>query len=286
MAGDVPRRPPVRPRRAGGTGPAVETEGLVVVLGGIRALDGVDLRVPLGSIHGVVGAGGAGKTTLLRVLAGVLRPDGGSARVLGSDVGTEADALGARVGRTGWSAGFDEQRTGGANLLQLARLLGYSRAAALLRTDQLLAGFGLTAAAGQPIATYSAAARRRLDLAASIVVRPELVLLDEPTADLDPHCRAEVAAVLRALVRAGTTVLLATRDLDEAGRLADRLSVLASGRVVAEGTASEVRARASALRSGGGAGPSPASAPTGPAAPARSRPSRRCPGAPGPPAGS
>jgi ABC-2 type transport system ATP-binding protein len=221
--------------------PAVETEGLIVVAGGVRVLDGVDLRVPVGCVHGLVGGGGSGTSTLLRVLATQVLPDGGSARVLGLDVVTAAEAVRARVGRTGRSAGFDEQLSGGTNLLQHARLLGYSRAAALARTDQLLAGFGLTAAAGRPLASYSAAMRRRLDLAASIVVRPELVLLDEPTTDLDPHCRTEVARVLRALVRAGTTVLLATRDLDEADRLADRLSVLAAGRVVAEGTASEVR---------------------------------------------
>jgi ABC-2 type transport system ATP-binding protein len=229
------------PVAGGPSPPAVETAGLVVVLGGTRVLDGVELCVPVGSVHGVVGAAGTGKTTLLRVLAAGLRPDGGSVRVLGHNVVLEADAVRDRVGCTGRSAGFDEQRSGGANLLQLARLLGYSRAAALQRTDQLLAGFGLTAAAGRPLASYSAAMRRRLDLAASIVVRPGLVLLDEPTKDLDPPCRVEVAEVLRALTRAGTTVLLATRDLDEAARLADRLSLLTAGRVVAEGTAREVR---------------------------------------------
>ena len=229
-------------------GPAVETEGLVVTTGGARVLDGVDLRVPVGSIHGLVGGGGSGASTLLQVLAGHVPPDSGSARVLGHDVLTEAAAVRARVGRTGRSAGFDEELSGGANLRQLARLLGYSRAAALQRTDQLLAGFGLTSAAGRPLATYTAAMRRRLDLAASIVVRPDLVLLDEPTADLDPHCLVVVADVLRALVRAGTTVLLAGRDLDEAGRLADRLTVLVSGRVVAEGTAREVRAWAALPR--------------------------------------
>ncbi len=247
MAVDVPDATPV-PSAPPGSGhlpePAVDVRGLVVVVGGTRALDGVDLRVPAGCVHGVVGAAGSGKTTLIRVLATLLHPDGGSARVLGCDVVAEADAVRDRVGRTGRSAGFAEQLSGGGNLVQLARLLGYSRAAALQRTDQLLAGFGLTAAAGRPLGTYSPAMRRRLDLAASIVVRPELVLLDEPTTDLDPHCRAEVAAVLRALVRAGTTVLLTTRDLDEAGRLADRLSVLAAGRIVAEGTASEIGARA------------------------------------------
>jgi ABC-2 type transport system ATP-binding protein len=222
--------------------PAVAVEGLVVVAGGIRVLDGVDLRVPVGCVHGVVGAGGSGKTTLLRVLAALLPPDGGSVRVLGHDVVTDARAVRARVSRTGRSAGFHDQRSGGANLLELARLLGYSRAGALLRTDQLLAGFGLTAVAGQRLATYTPAMRRRLDLAASIVVRPELVLLDEPTAHLDPTCRAEVAAVLRALVGAGTTVLLTTRDLDEADRLADRVSALAGGRIVAEGSADAIRA--------------------------------------------
>ena len=221
---------------------AVETQGLVAVVGGVRALDGVDLRIPAGCVHALLGPAGAGKTTLVRVLATALRPDGGSARVFGRDVCADADAVRDRVGCTGRSAWFDEQRSGAANLLELARLLGYSHAAALLRTDQLLAGFGLTAAAGRPLATYSASMRRRLDLAASIVVRPDLVLLDEPTTDLDPPCRAEVAAVLQALVRAGTTVLLATRDRDEAARLADRITVLVAGRVVAEGTPAQARA--------------------------------------------
>jgi ABC-2 type transport system ATP-binding protein len=235
---------PARRRDPGADGssePAVEVEGLVMAFGRTRALDGLDLRVATGCVHGLVGPGGAGKTTLLGVLATRLRPDGGSARVFGSDVVAEAAAVRARIGSTGRTDSFDQQLSGARNLLQLARLLGYSRAAALQRTDQLLAGFGLTRTGGRPLATYSASMRRRLDLAASIVVRPDLVLLDEPTTDLDPHCRAEVAAVLRALVRAGTTVLLATRDLDEAGRLADRLSVLDRGRVVAEGTPDELR---------------------------------------------
>ncbi|WP_051683672.1 ATP-binding cassette domain-containing protein [Blastococcus sp. URHD0036] len=216
--------------------PAVEVERLVVVVDGVRVLDGLELHVPAGRIHAVCGPGGAGKTTLLRVLSTLLVPTSGTARVLGADVVTQAAEVRSRVGSTGRSAGFDPQVSGGANLLQLARLLGYSRPAALQRTHQLLAGFGLSDAAGRSMATYTPAMRRRLDLAASIVVRPDLVLLDEPTQDLDPHCRAEVSAVLRALVRAGTTVLLATRDPDEACRLADRVSVLVAGRVVVEGT--------------------------------------------------
>lgn len=245
MAVHVPGAGPAYPARGGPPGPAVETQGLVVTFGEVRALDGVDLRVPAGCVHGVVGAGGAGKTTLIRVLAALHRPDGGGARVLGADVVTAAEEVRSRVGCTGRTAWFDPRSSGPANLVQLARLLGYSRAAALLRADQLLAGFGLAgAAAARPLATYSPAMRRRLDLAASIVVRPELVLLDEPTTDLDPSCRAEVGEVLRALVRAGTTVLLTSRDVEEAGRLADRLSVLAAGRVVDEGTPGELRARA------------------------------------------
>ena len=243
MVAYVPDGVPVRQEpEAARASPAVEIEGLVAVVGGTRALDGLDLRVPTGSIHAVSGPGGAGKTTLIRVLTTQLAPDGGSVRVLGVDVVTEPEEVRARVGSTGRSAGFDQQLGGGANLLELARLLGYSRAAALQRASQLLAGFGLSDAATRPLATYTPAMRRRLDLAASIVVRPELVLLDEPTQDLDPTCRAEVAAVLQALVRAGTTVLLATRDPVEACRLADRVSVLTAGRVVAEGTPAELRA--------------------------------------------
>ncbi|MGY1747584.1 ATP-binding cassette domain-containing protein [Blastococcus sp. SYSU D00695] len=224
--------------------PAVETEGLVKLRGGTRAVDGVSLRVPPGSVHALLGADGAGRTTTLHVLATLLRPDGGTVRVLGHDVTTEAERVRTRVALTGRCASLDEAATGAENLLLLARLLGYSRPAARQRTDQLLAAFGLLSAAGRPVRAYPGGLRRRLDIAASIVVRPELVLLDEPTRGLDPVSRRQVWEVVRALARSGTTVLLATRSVEEAHRLADRVSVLVRGRVVAEGSPAELRATA------------------------------------------
>ncbi len=230
--------------RADGNGdvPAVEAVGLVKRSGSTTAVAGVDLLVPQGGVHGLLGIDGAGKTTTLRMLAAVVPPDGGRARVLGHDVVREPGAVRARVGLTGRFASLDEELTGAENLLLLARLLGYSRAAARQRTDQLLSAFGLTGAAGTQVGRYSGGMRRRADIAASIVVRPDVVLLDEPTTGLDPCSRDQVWDVVRALVRGGTTVLLATRHLDEADQLADRVSVLDAGRVVAEGSPTQLRA--------------------------------------------
>ncbi|WP_448638711.1 ATP-binding cassette domain-containing protein [Geodermatophilus sp. URMC 63] len=221
---------------------AIETEGLVKLFGSTRAVDGVDLRIPVGGVHGFLGPNGAGKTTTIRVLATLLRPDGGTARVFGHDVVTEADAVRARVSLTGQFASLDEDLSGAENLLLLARLLGYSRAAARQRTDQLLSAFGLTGAAGKQVKQYSGGMRRRIDIAASIVVRPDLVFLDEPTTGLDPRSRNQVWDVVRALVRGGTTVLLTTQYLDEADQLADRISVIDTGRVIAEGTPGQLKA--------------------------------------------
>ncbi|MBM7808365.1 ABC-2 type transport system ATP-binding protein [Geodermatophilus bullaregiensis] len=221
---------------------AIETEGLVKHFGSTRAVDGVDLRIPVGGVHGFLGPNGAGKTTTIRVLATLLRPDGGTARVFGHDVVTEADAVRARVSLTGQFASLDEDLSGAENLLLLARLLGYSRAAARQRTDQLLSAFGLTEAAGKQVKQYSGGMRRRIDIAASIVVRPDLIFLDEPTTGLDPRSRNQVWDVVRALVRGGTTVLLTTQYLDEADQLADRISVIDAGRVIAEGTPSRLKA--------------------------------------------
>ncbi len=221
---------------------AIETAGLVKRFGTTTAVAGVDLRIPRGGVHGFLGPNGAGKTTTIRMLATLLPPDGGSARVLGHDVVAEADAVRARISLTGQFASLDEMLSGAENLLLLARLLGYSRAAARQRTDQLLAAFGLTEAAGRQVKTYSGGMRRRIDIAASIVVRPDLIFLDEPTTGLDPRSRNQVWDVVRALVRGGTTVLLTTQYLDEADQLADRISVIDAGRVIAEGTPGQLKA--------------------------------------------
>jgi ABC-2 type transport system ATP-binding protein len=221
---------------------AIETIGLVKVFGTTRAVDGVDLAVHAGGVYGFLGPNGAGKTTTIRILATLLRPDAGTARVLGHDVVTEAGAVRARVGLTGQYASVDEDLTGCENLLLLGRLLGYSRAQARARAAELLDGFDLTEAAGRQVKRYSGGMRRRLDIAASIVVTPDLMFLDEPTTGLDPRSRNQVWDIVRALVAGGTTVLLTTQYLDEADQLADRIAVIDHGRVIAEGTPGELKA--------------------------------------------
>ncbi|RBQ12707.1 daunorubicin/doxorubicin resistance ABC transporter ATP-binding protein DrrA [Micromonospora sp. LHW51205] len=223
------------------TGLAVEAEGLVRSFGTTRALDGLDLRVPAGTVYGVLGPNGAGKTTAVRVLATLLRPDGGTARVFGHDVVREADAVRSRVSLTGQYASLDEDLTGAENLILLARLLGLSRAGARDRADQLLAAFGLTEAAGRQVKKYSGGMRRRIDIAASILNTPDLLFLDEPTTGLDPRSRNQVWAIVRAVVAYGTTVLLTTQYLDEADQLAGRIAVVDHGRVIAEGTPGELK---------------------------------------------
>jgi len=221
---------------------AIEASGLVKTFGDVRAVDGVDLSVRRGAVYGVLGPNGAGRTTTIRMLATLLRPDGGSARVLGHDVVDAADAVRARISLTGQLASVDEDLGGRENLVLLGRLLGYSRSQAALRAEELLTAFGLTEAAGRLVKSYSGGMRRRLDIAASIVVTPELMFLDEPTTGLDPRSRNQVWDILRALVGQGTTVLLCTQYLDEADRLADRIAVIDHGRVIAEGTPGELKA--------------------------------------------
>ena len=226
---------------------AIETAGLVKTFpagggGTTRAVDGVDLQVLQGRIHGFLGPNGAGKTTTIRVLATLLRPDAGSARVFGHDVVREADDVRSRVSLTGQFASLDEDLTGLENLVLLSRLLGYSRRAARARAEELLDAFDLTEAAGRQAKKYSGGMRRRLDIAASIVVRPDLIFLDEPTTGLDPRSRNQVWDIVRALVASGTTVLLTTQYLDEADQLAEQISVIDNGRVIAEGTPGELKA--------------------------------------------
>jgi len=221
---------------------AVEAAGLVKAFGRTRAVDGVDLHVPAGTVYGVLGPNGAGKTTTIRMLATLLRPDAGSARVLGHDLVGEADAVRARVGLSGQLASVDDDLTGRENLVLLARLLGHRGARARARAGELLEGFGLAEAAGRPVKTWSGGMRRRLELAASIVVTPELLFLDEPTAGLDPRSRQQLWELVRALVEAGTTVLLTTQYLEEADQLAGRVAVIDHGRVIAEGTPGQLKA--------------------------------------------
>jgi ABC-2 type transport system ATP-binding protein len=221
--------------------PAIEAVDLVKHFGAIRAVDGVTLRVPRGIVYGVLGPNGAGKTTTIRLLATLLRPDAGSARVFGHDIVREADAVRARVSLTGQYASVDEDLTGRENLVLLARLLGYPVRGARDRADQLLEAFDLTEAARRQVKTYSGGMRRRLDIAASLVVTPDLLFLDEPTTGLDPRSRNQVWDIIRALVGGGTTVLLTTQYLDEADQLADRIAVIDHGRVIAEGTAADLK---------------------------------------------
>ena len=221
---------------------AIEAVNLVKVFGATRAVDGVDLAVRPGIVYGLLGPNGAGKTTAIRMLATLSRPDAGSARVFGHDVVREADAVRARVSLTGQYASVDEDLTGFENLVLLARLLGYSRSAARERADELLDAFGLSDASGRQVKRYSGGMRRRIDIAASIVVTPDLLFLDEPTTGLDPRSRSQVWDIARALVADGTTVLLTTQYLDEADQLADRIAVIDHGRVIAEGTSGQLKA--------------------------------------------
>ncbi|MFI2337358.1 daunorubicin resistance protein DrrA family ABC transporter ATP-binding protein [Nocardia rhamnosiphila] len=221
---------------------AIEANDLVKVFGTQRAVDGVSLSVPQGSVYGVLGPNGAGKTTTIRMLATLLRPDGGSARVFGHDVVAEPGAVRSLIGVTGQYASVDEDLTATENLMVFARLLGLSRAAARRRTAALLEEFELTDAANKSLKNFSGGMRRRLDLAAGLIATPPLLFLDEPTTGLDPRTRAQMWETIRRLVRGGTTVLLTTQYLDEADQLADRIAVIDHGRVIADGTADELKA--------------------------------------------
>jgi ABC-2 type transport system ATP-binding protein len=221
---------------------AIEAEGLVKVFGDLRAVDGIDLTVQRGTVYGVLGPNGAGKTTTIRMLATLLHPDGGSARVLGHDIVREAAAVRGRMSLTGQFASVDEELTGRENLQLLGRLLGLGTRGATARADELLAAFGLADAADKLVRDYSGGMRRRLDIAASIVVTPDLLFLDEPTTGLDPRSRNQVWDIVRVLVGEGATVLLTTQYLDEADQLAERLAIIDHGRVIAEGTRGDLKA--------------------------------------------
>jgi ABC-2 type transport system ATP-binding protein len=221
---------------------AVEVRGLVKCFGDTRAVDGIDLDVRAGTVYGVLGPNGAGKTTTIRILATLLHADAGSARVLGHDIVAEAAAIRSRISLTGQFASVDEELNGQENLVLVGRLLGLGRRAATARADELLEAFGLGDAADKLVRDFSGGMRRRLDLAASIVVTPDLLFLDEPTTGLDPRSRNQVWDIIRVLVGEGATVLLTTQYLDEADQLADRLAIIDHGRVIAEGTRGELKA--------------------------------------------
>jgi ABC-2 type transport system ATP-binding protein len=222
--------------------PAIEAEGLVKHYGKTKALDGLDLTVGQRTVYGLLGPNGAGKTTAVRVLATLLRPDGGRARVDGHDVVAEAAVVRRIIGLTGQYAALDEYLTGRSNLVMIGRLSRLTTRAATRRADELLERFGLAEAATRAVKTYSGGMRRRLDLAASLIGHPSVLFLDEPTTGLDPTARALMWDIVRELVADGTTLLLTTQYLDEADQLADRIAVIDGGKVIAEGTPTELKA--------------------------------------------
>jgi ABC-2 type transport system ATP-binding protein len=223
--------------------PAIAVTGLRKSFGDQVVLDGLDLTVQRGTVFSLLGANGAGKTTTVKVLSTLLRADAGEVRIAGHDVAREADAVRAAIGVTGQFSAVDHLLTGAENLLLMADLHHLARGDGRRRAAQLLDQFGLTEAAGKPASTYSGGMLRRLDLAMTLVGRPQVIFLDEPTAGLDPRSRRDMWQIVRDLAAGGVTIFLTTQYLDEADELADRIAVLDHGRVVAEGTAEELKRR-------------------------------------------
>jgi ABC-2 type transport system ATP-binding protein len=222
--------------------PAIRARGLVKHFGDLQAVAGIDLDVPRGAIFAILGPNGAGKTTLMRMLATLTRPDAGTAEVMGHDLRVEPDAVRGLIAMTGQFASLDEDLTGRENLIFLARLWGFGRRAARQRADELLAAFELSDARHRQVKDYSGGMRRRLDIAASLIVTPGVLFLDEPTTGLDPTARQRVWRMIRHLAQSGVTVLLTTQYLEEADQLAERIAVIDHGRKIAEGTSRELKA--------------------------------------------
>src|SRR6201988_1611942 len=223
--------------------PAVHVEGVVKRFGDTTALAGVDLDIEEATVFGLLGPNGAGKTTLVRILATLLSPDAGRAEVFGRDVAREVAPVRELIGLTGQWAAVDELLTGRENLEMFGRLFKLPGEQARRRAGELLERFGLAQAADRPARTYSGGMRRRLDIASSLLTRPQVLFLDEPTTGLDPRSRNEIWAVVRELRREGTTLLLTTQYLEEADQLADRIAVIDRGKVIAEGTGNELKDR-------------------------------------------
>jgi len=224
----------------------IEAEGLVKTFGDTRALDGVSIAAERGRVLALLGPNGAGKTTFVRLLATLLKPDGGTARVSGYDVVADAVQVRQLIALTGQFASVDEELTGLENLVMIGRLLGFPRATAKARAREMIGRFDLTAAGGRAVKTYSGGMRRRLDLGASLLSQPEVLFLDEPTTGLDPRARNQVWETVRGVVAAGSTVLLTTQYLEEADELADQVVVMDHGQLVASGTPAELKARTGA----------------------------------------
>ncbi|GGC65498.1 ATP-binding cassette domain-containing protein [Hoyosella rhizosphaerae] len=220
---------------------AIQAEGMVKRYGPVTAVNDVNLTVPAGTVHAVLGPNGAGKTTTVRMLATLLRPTSGSAKIFGYDVVRDATAVRSLIGVTGQYASVDNDLSAYENLTIFARLVGLSRKQAKVRTDELLEEFSLTDVARRPLKNFSGGMRRRLDLAATLISKPPLIFLDEPTTGLDPRTRVDMWNTVRRLVAQGSTILLTTQYLEEADELADRITVIDRGAVVAEGTAIELK---------------------------------------------
>jgi ABC-2 type transport system ATP-binding protein len=252
--GPAPRGPAATGRATGratgqaSTGLAIEATGLTKSYKDVRVLSGVDLKVPSGTVFALLGPNGAGKTTTVRILATLVRADGGQARVAGHDVRRDRSQVRKKISLTGQFAALDEVQTGTENLRMMGRLSGLSRAAARQRAHELIEQFELTTAAGRRVATYSGGMRRRLDIAASLVARPSVIFLDEPSTGLDPQSRLAMWRVIKGLAASGVTIFLTTQYLEEAERLAGRIAVLDAGTIIAEGTSAELKRKVAAQR--------------------------------------